>query len=107
MKIVELLKESLKDPISNKISSTRFTTQQMVCLVWVVSIGSLILVAFGKDVSTLALGIIGILSGNGASNVWAAQKAKKGAPAVAPAVASKSAPAVAKKEEGKKVEKET
>lgn len=77
----------------------------MVALVWVVSIGSLILVALGKDVSTLALGIIGILSGNGASNVWAAQRAKKGA-AVAPAVASKSAP-VAKKEEGKKVEKET
>ena len=68
----------------------------------------MILVALGKDVSTLALGIIGILSGNGASNVWAAQKAKKGA-AIAPAVApaSKSAPA-AKKEEGKKsVEKET
>ena len=70
-----LWKESLCDE-NGKISSSRLQAQQMIVLGAVVALAGLVLCAFGKDVSTYALGVLGICAGQGASNVWAGQKSK-------------------------------
>ena len=67
-----------------------------MALGWVVAIGGLIITALGKDVSTYALGLMGIISGQGASNTWASQRTK----VAAKKAASTKAPAPAKKEGG-------
>ena len=74
--LMDLLRQSLFDE-TGKVSSSRLQGQQLVALGWIISIGGLILTACGKDVSSYALGVLGIVSGQGASNVWASQKAKK------------------------------
>ena len=75
-RIMDLLRESLCDE-SGKVSSSRLQSQQLVALGWLISIAGLILTACGQDVSSYALGVLGICAGQGASNVWASQKAKK------------------------------
>ena len=84
--ILGLLRASLFDE-DGKISSSRIQGQQLMALGWVVAIGGLIINALGKDVSTYALGLMGIISGQGASNTWASQRTK-----VAKATAKKDDP---------------
>ena len=71
-----LVQASISDE-DGKVSSSRLQAQQLVALGWIVSISGLILTACGLDVSAYALGVLGIVSGQGASNVWASQKNKK------------------------------
>ena len=73
--ILGILRASLLDE-DGKISSSRMQGQQLMALAWVVAIGGLIITALGKDVSTYALGLMGIISGQGASNTWASQRTK-------------------------------
>lgn len=75
MTMTSLWKESLCDE-EGKVSSSRLQAQQMIVLGAVVAVAGLVLCAFGKDVSTYALGVLGICAGQGASNVWAGQKSK-------------------------------
>ena len=67
---------SLRDE-DGKISSSRLESQQLILLTYIVSLSSLALISFGKDVSTFALGLVGILCGKSASNIWASQTTKK------------------------------
>ncbi len=87
-RIMDLLRESLYDD-TGKVSSSRLQSQQLVALGWLISIAGLILTACGKDVSSYALGVLGICAGQGASNVWASQKSKTAKTPKAPKEGSK------------------